>query len=594
MPEEKFPQIAEEPPLIRKSWVRALFAELRKRRIIETLAAFIGGGWLIIEFVDRILVAHYHFPDKTIDITFITLLCALICTLLWCWFSGREEPRKFKLELVLIPLIVLTTVLLDINLLLHLKGPESETMPVSKWKNSIAVLPFVDMSPQKDQEWFCDGITDEIIGQLSNISELKVPARTSVFFFKGKEQDIRDIGKKLGVATVLEGSIQKVESRLRVRVQLINIADGFHLWSAVFDREMKDVFAIQDEIALAVGDKLKITLLAGEKAKLLKRRTENIEAYELYLRALQEGAWTNEPIENSIAYLRKSIQLDPEYAPSHAALAREYCASATWGLGTPRAMFPKAKAEAMKAIELDDSLAEAHLALGVVKWRFDWDFSGSEEEIRRAIELNPNSSGVHGAYSLELAIMGRLDEAIIEALKAHELDPISFESERDLGWLFFLAGRYDESITRFRIALGMDQNRPLELALLAGAYARKGMDRDAAACSAKARELVAVGKEQMIDTYLADPFCRIGKQSEVLKWIETWERMSTQGHVESFLMALMNAPTGNRDKAFAWLERAFEERSVNIPFLKVHPVLDTLHSDPRFQNLVRRVGFPDH
>ena len=146
----------------------------------------------------------------------------------------------------------------------------------------------------------------------------------------------------------------------------------------------------------------------------------------------------------------------------------------------------------------------------------------------------------------------------------------------------------------YRIALGMDQNRPLELALLAGAYARKGMDRDAAACSAKARELVAVGKQQMIDTYLADPFCRIGKQSEVLKWIETWEHVSTQGHVESFLMALMNAPAGNRDKAFAWLERAFEERSVNIPFLKVHPLLDTLHSDPRFQNLVRRVGFPDH
>ena len=488
----------------------------------------------------------------------------------------------------------MTAVLLDINLLLHLKGPESETVPVSQWKNSIAVLPFVDMSPQKDQEWFCDGITDEIIGQLSNIGGLKVPARTSVFFFKGKEQDIRDIGKKLGVATVLEGSIQKVGSRLRARVQLINIADGFHLWSAVFDSDMKDVFAIQDEISLAVADKLRITLLAGEKAKLSKRRTESIEAYELYLRALQEGAWINESIENSIAYLRRSIQLDPGYAPSHAALAGKYCASATWGLGTPRAMFPEAKAEAMKAIELDNSLAGAHLALGVVKWRFDWDFSGSEAEMRRAIELSPNSSGVHGSYSYELAIMGRLDEAIIEALKAHELDPVAFESERDLGWIFFLAGRYDESITHFKIALEMEQDRPLELALLAGAYARKGLDRDAAVCSARARELVAVGKQQMIDTYLAYPFCRIGKRSEVLEWIDTWEHMSVQGHVESFLMALMNAQAGNRDKAFAWLERAFEERSVNMPFLKVHPLLETLHSDPRFQDLVRRVGFPDH
>lgn len=494
----------------------------------------------------------------------------------------------------MIPLAVLVTVLLDINLLLHLKGPESETISVSKWKNSIAVLPFVDMSPQKDQEWFCDGITDEIIGQLSNISELKVPARTSVFFFKGKEQDIRDIGKKLGVATVLEGSIQKVDSRLRARVQLINIADGFHLWSAVFDREMKDVFAIQDEIALAVADKLKITLLTGEKAKLPKRRTENIEAYELYLRALRGGGWTNESIENNIAYLRKSIQLDPEYAPSHATLAREYCESATWGLGAPSVMFPKAKAEAMKAIELDDSLAGAHSALSAVKWRFDWDFPGAEGEIRRAIELNSNSSGVHWGYSYLLAITGRLEEAVVEALKAHELDPVSLESERQLGWIFFLARRYDESIVRFRRALEMDQSLPVELAILAGDYVRKEMRRDAAACSAKARELVAAGKEQMLDAYLADPFCRIGKQSEVLKWIETWERVSTQGHVESMLMALMNAPTGNRDKAFAWLERAFEERSVNMPFLKVHPQLDTLHSDPRFQKLVRRVGFPDY
>jgi adenylate cyclase len=570
------------------------FSNLRRKRIVEILAAFIAGGWLIIEFVDRILVAHYHFPDKTIDITFITLLCALICTLLWRWFSGREEPRKFKLELVLIPLVLLITVLLDVNLILHRQGPESETVPASKWKNSIAVLPFVDMSPKKDQEWFCDGITDEIIGQLSNITELKVPARTSVFFFKGKEQDIRDIGKRLGVATVLEGSIQKVESRLRARVQLINIADGYHLWSAVFDREMKDIFAIQDEIALAVADKLKITLLAGEKAKLSKRRTENIEAYELYLRALQGGAWTNEAIENNIANLKKSIQLDPEYAPSHAALAGEYCGLATWGLGTPSAMFQKAKAEAMKAIELDYSLAGAHTALSTIKWRFDWDFPGAEVEIRRASGLNSNNSGVHWAYSILLAITGRLDEAIVEALKAHELDPVSFESERELGWVFFLAGRYDESIACFRIALGMDQNRPLELAILAGAYARRGMDRDAASCSAKARGFVAAGKEQMLDAYLAEPFCRIGRQSEVLRWIETWERVSTQGHAESLLMALMIAPTGNREKAFAWLERAFEERSVNIPFLKVHPLLDTLHSDPRFQNLVRRVGFPDH
>ena len=394
---------------------------------------------------------------------------------------------------------------------------------------------------------------------------------------------------------MLEGSIQKVGSRLRARVQLISIADGFHLWSAVFDREMKDVFAIQDEIALAVADKLKITLLAGEKAKLAKPRTESTEAYELYLRARQGSpAWTNASIENSIAYLQRSIQLDPAYAPSHAALAGAYCSMAVWGLGTPGAMFAMAKVEAMRAIELDDSSAVAHLALGTIKWRFDWDFSGAEREMLKAIELNPASAGAHSNYGDYLAIAGRFEEAIAEALKGYELDPISAESERDMAWVFFLARRYDESTARFRTALGMKPGRPLELALLAGAYARRGMDRDAAESSAEARKLVAVGREQMLDTYLADPFCRIGRRSEVLKWIETWEHQSAQGHIESFLMALMIASTGDRDKAFAWLERAFEERSVNMPFLKVHPLLDTLHSDPRFQDLVRRVGFPDH
>jgi TolB-like protein len=260
------------------------FARFRERRIIETLAAFIGGGWLIIEFVDRILVAHYHFPDKTIDITFIILLCALICTLIWRWFSGRQQPRKFKMELVLIPLVVLVAVLLDINLILQMKRSESESIRTPKWKNSIAVLPFVDTSPQKDQDWFCDGITDEIITRLSNIGELKVAARTSVFFFKGKDQDIREIGKKLGVATVLEGSIQKVETKLRARVQLINIADGFHLWSEEYDRELNDIFAIQDDIAQKIMNVLKISLVGEKQTQLVKHYTENRDVYSLYLK----------------------------------------------------------------------------------------------------------------------------------------------------------------------------------------------------------------------------------------------------------------------------------------------------------------------
>ena len=247
----------------------------------------------------------------------------LLCTLLWRWFSGREKPRKFKLELVLIPLVVLITVLLDINLLLHLKAPESETIPASKWKNSIAVLPFVDMSPQKDQEYFCDGMTEELINRLSNIKELKVPARTSAFFFKGKAQDIQEVGQKLKVNTVLEGSVRRAGNELRITAQLINIADGYHLWSETYDRELQDIFALQDEISLQIINKLKIELLGEVRARVVKRYTDNTEAYDSYMR----GMWlcnnkaTEEEWRKAILHFERAIEIDPNFSLAYVGLA---------------------------------------------------------------------------------------------------------------------------------------------------------------------------------------------------------------------------------------------------------------------------------
>ena len=317
------PRIPEKHPQIEETGFKSFFSNLRKKRIIEILAAFIAGGWLIVEFVDRILVAHYHFPDKTIDITFITLLCALICTLLWRWFSGRVAPRRFKLELVLIPLVLLITVLLDISLLLHLKGSESATIPAAKWKNSVAVLPFVDMSPQKDQEYFCDGMTEELINRLSNIKELKVPARTSAFFFKGKAQNIQEVGQKLQVNTVLEGSVRRAGNELRITAQLINIADGYHLWSQTYDRELQDIFALQDEISLQIINKLKIELLGEERNRVVKRHTNNTEAYDSFM----EGTWlfnnkaTEEEFRKAILYFERAIEIDPDFSLAYVGLA---------------------------------------------------------------------------------------------------------------------------------------------------------------------------------------------------------------------------------------------------------------------------------
>ena len=447
----------------KRSFFREFLARLRKQRIIETLAAFVGGGWLIIEVVHFIIIGHYHFPDKTIDITFVTLLGTLICTLLWRWFSGREKPRKIKLEFVFMPLVVLITVLLDINLLLHLKGPESETIPASKWKNSIAVLPFVDMSPQKDQDWFCDGITDEIIGRLSNLSELKVPARTSVFFFKGKPQDIQEVGQKLKVNTVLEGSIQKVETRLRARVQLINIADGFHVWSEEYDRELKDVFAIQDEIALAVVDKLKLTLLGDEKAKLAKHHEIDPAAYEAYLKGLYYWwRWSEDDYANALRYFQKAIEIEPEYAPAHAGTALAYVFASTWnniGLWSPREGLPKGRGAAQKAIELDPMLADGYVAMGYARMNFDWDWPGAEKHFKRALELSPQSPLALDAYAnFLLFVRGRLDEAVAVLNRALALDPFSPALHSDLGVFYFNFGQFDRAIPFFRKTLELDSN----------------------------------------------------------------------------------------------------------------------------------------
>ena len=574
-----------------QSSLKTFFSNLRKKRIIEILAAFIAGGWLIIEFVDRILVAHYHFSDKTIDITFITLLCALFCTLIWRWFSGREAPRKFKLELVLIPLVVLITVLLDINLLLHLKGPESEAIPTSKWNNSIAILPFVDMSPQKDQDWFCDGITDEIISRLSNISELKVPARTSVFFFKGKEQDIREIGKKLGVATVLEGSIQKVGTKLRARVQLINIADGFHLWSEEYDRELKDIFAIQDGIALAVVDKLKLTLLGEEKKRLTKHHEIDPIAYEAYLKGLYYWwQWSEDGIKNAILQFRRAIDIGPNYAPAQAGLAMAYIAASTWiQLWPPREGVPKGKEIAQKLIQSDPSLADGYTAFGQALINFDWDWPGAEKALRKALELNPNSSLALDTYGTFLTAWGRFDEAVAVENRALELDPLSPALYNDLGIIYWDSRQFDRAIPHFRKALELDRSFHFSRHLLGLAYLWTGMPVEALA---EFQALAQLAPDlPWVQGALGYFYALTGRPEEARKALADLDQLASKRYVTHWARAIIYLGLGQKSVALDWLEKAVEEHDGWMWDINVCPWYDPLRNEPRFQALLKKVGF---
>ena len=578
---------------MKESPLKSFLAKLRKRHLIETLAAFIGGGWLIIEFVDRILVAHYHFPDKTIDITFITLLCALICTLLWRWFSGREAPRKFKLELVLIPPVVLVTVLLDINLLLHLKGPAAETLPASKWKNSIAVLPFVDMSPQKDQEYFCDGMTEELINRLSNIKELKVPARTSSFVFKGKAEDIREIGRKLDVRTVLEGSIRKIDNQLRVTAQLVNISNGFHLWSDTYNRELKDIFSIQDEIASTIADKLKLTLLSDEKARLGKHSTENLEAYNLYLLGRYfYYKTTEEDMNKAIRYFEQAIGKDPGYALAYAGQATCYSVLCTTGYLAPKESYPKAKEAVVKALELDEELGEAHASLGYLKFFLDWDFAGAERDFKRAVKLSPGNVDVYILNSLYLTFLGRFDEAIAGFKRAVELDPASPLTYTYLGGFGYqMAGRYDESIVQIKKGLDMDPSIFFGQLFLASVFALKGTYGEAISQADKVLSAWPTLEDVQVLSFLGWVNAVSGRQEKARNFLNRMLDLRARRYVDAYLIGAVYAGLGEKDKAFEWLTKAYEEHAGQMVCIRVDPWIKNLRSDPRYKELLKKMGW---
>jgi TolB-like protein/Tfp pilus assembly protein PilF len=576
-----------------KSFFRRFLIKLRKRKILETLGAFVGGGWILYEIVHWVLVEHYHFSESLIDITIVSLLGALLCTLAWRWFSGRERTRKFRLELVLIPFIFLVATVLDIRLALHLKRPGTEAVPASYWKNSIAVLPFLDLSPGKDQEYFCDGMTEELIDRLSNIKELKVPARTSVFTFKGRAEDIREIGRKLDVRNVLEGSIRKEGNQLRITVQLVNASDSFHIWSETFDKELTRVFDVQDEIALTIADKLKFTLLGDEKARLLKRPAGNLEAYDLYLLAryfFYKG--TEENINKAIKYSEQAIAKDPKFALAY--MWEGYCFSVLCGMGyrSPKEIYQQAKEAAEKALELDEECGEAHASLGYIKICFDWDRAGAEPEFKRALSLCPDSVDVLILYSLFMTVTERLDEAIAGFKHAVELDPATPVTYTYLGGFgYYMAGRFDEAIAQIKKALDIDPNFILAELFLAAIYASKGTYEKAIAQADKLITDLPTSEDAEFLTFMGWVYAVSGRQEDSRKYLNRMLDLRAKRYVDAYLIGEVYAGLGEKDNAFKWLAKSYEEHSGQIFMIRIDNWLNNLRSDPRFKQLLKKMKF---
>jgi serine/threonine-protein kinase len=460
---------------------------------------------------------------------------------------------------------------------------------------SIAVLPFTNLSADKEQEYFCDGMAEEIINALTHLEGLRVVARTSAFSFRGKEIDIREIGRKLNVKTLLEGSVRKAGSRLRITAQLVNVADGYHLWSERYDRDIEklccpgDIFSIQDEISLAIVDKLRVKLLGGEKTKILKRHTRDLDAFNLYLKGRYFwGKRTEESLKKSIEHFNQAIEKDPNYALAYAGLADAYITLQDYSLLSPKPLRQKAKEAAKKALDIDATLAEAHNSLAHVMFR-EWDWEGGKREHKRAIELNPNYASAHHWYALLLSYAGRFDEAIAEMKKAWELDPLSLIINRNLGLVLYFARRYDQAVEQLQKTLEMDPGFSFAHAILGRAYLQKSMYQEALLELRKESD-VRGDWHPLVETWEGIACVKLGKRSEAQRIMGDLVERAKQAYISPVILAGLHFALGEIDQGFEALERAYNQRDSRLFEMKVHPEFDGVRSDPRFKKLLKKIG----
>ena len=502
-------------------------------------------------------------------------------------FTSREITVTFGLKKAVLPALGLASLVIAAIFILKI-FPKEEAADEAAAKKSIAVLPFEDLSQAKNNEYLCDGISATLITALTNLEGLWVPAQTSAFFFKGKTQDIREIGQKLGVENVLEGSVQVSGDNLRVTARISNVQDGRQVWSESYNRKMADVFAIQDDIANAIVTALKIKLLSEKGALLVKNSTENLEAYSLYLQG--RNYWNKRGEANltkSIEYFEKAIEIDPNYALAYAGLADSYYVLGENGFWPPVETYPKAKAATLKALELDDKLAEAHATLGSIILDRDWDYVGAEKEFKSSIELNPGYATAHQWYAGLLSILGRHEEAIREIRIARNLDPFSARISSSVGGYLYLARQYGQALEELKKALEVFPNDLETHQALGWTYEAIGKYEEAANFYLRYIELSGGLKAGEAD--LASCYALMGKREEARKILNSIIDYSKRNYVSPVAIAWIFAALGEKDQTFAWLGKAFQERDPGFLYLN-HYRFDPVRSDPRFMDLLRRIG----
>jgi TolB-like protein/lipoprotein NlpI len=585
------------------------FAELKRRNVYKVAVAYAVVGWVIAQIATQIF-PFLEIPNWVVRLVIVLIAIGFPIALVIAWaFEATPEGIKRTEVADAMPAatsrnkkhawmyVVVIAGVFSMGLFFLGRYTARDATPrpseaATASQKSIAVLPFDNLSRDPDNAYFAEGVQDEILTRLAKVADLKVISRTSTQRFKSAPSDLREIAKQLGVMHIVEGSVQKANDQVRVNVQLINAMNDAHLWADTYDRRLIDIFSVESEIAKTIADTLQAKLTGSEKQMMSAQPTSNTEAYELYHkgRSLWEKR-SGDNIPKAIAFYEQAIARDPNYALAYAGLAKAYILLPFYTGADRLDAGSKAKDAALKALQLDPNLAEAHAALGKVLFFREIDLAGAMREYKRAIELNPNDATAHHWFGNDtLAALGRFEEAIAEGKRAIELDPLSTVINVDLGETFYYAHRYDEADRQMRKTLEIDPTSFYTHYNLGMVLQLKGDLSGAIGEYEKAKQL---GDNPLVSTLCAQAKAQAGDKDAALRMLSDLDNISQHREVVGYLRALLYLSLNNKDEALRWLGQGFEERDgSNICWINVDPLLDSLHGDPRFEALVQKVVAP--
>ncbi len=569
------------------------FAELKRRNVYKVAIAYAVVAWLLMQIATQVF-PFLEIPNWAIRLVIMLIVIGFPIALVIAWAFeltpeglkrtefADELPKKSAASRVWISVVVVAgSIFVGLFFLGRYSATSKQSGLTKVPAKSIAVLPFENLSGNPENAYFTDGIQEEILMRLAKIADLKVISRTSTARYKSSPDNLREIAKQLGVANVLEGSVQRSADQVRVNVQLINALTDAHLWAEAYDRELTDIFAVESDIATTIAETLQVKLTGSEKAAIAKRPTANTKAYEFYLKG--RFFWnkrTPDGIKQAIVQFQQSIERDPNFALGHAGLADSYIALTFYNFAAPHESMPKAKESAIKALALDNTVAEAHASLAHVLMNYDWNWSAAEKEFKRSIELKPDYATAHEWYAIHyLTATGRLKEAVQEMKKALELEPASLVMNTFMGATLCYAGRYDEAIDQCRRTVEMDPNFAVAHWHLGLAYEQKQVFDAAIEEFQKAISLS--GGSPLMKAALGHAYAKSQKKHEANKILGELDELSKQQYVSAYEVAAIYVALRNNEQAFQLLGKAYTEHSFHLVYLNVWPQFKSVSADPR-------------